>query len=125
MKYMNIMILILNIVFFTFFSVYSAQDTFAAEALCGIGKDINISEHKETYQQTDQITNLINTVTGALGGILGGGGSRITNRTIEQLLSIFFTLATTGTSAQGYVCIPERTYNEIVDNISQIILDLQ
>lgn len=126
---MDVRILILNITVFSFFMLSFTQYAFADEPLCGIGKEItSITQDKELYQQqapTNQIADIINAVTGAMGNILGGGGSRITNQTIEQLLSIFFTLATRGTAAQGYVCIPQSTYYDIVDNLSNIILKLR
>ena len=126
----NMKILIANVAICTFFILSFAQYAFADEALCGIGRDITTSERKETYQQqTDQITNLINTLTGAVGGILGGigggGETRISNEIVEELLSLFLTMATTGTQAQGYVCIPQNTYNELIDNLSSIILQLR
>jgi len=131
MKKINVLILILNIAFFTFFSIHSAQYAFADEALCGIGRDITTSERKETYQQADQITSLINTATGALSNILGGGGggdsgTKVPKEILEQLFSLLKTLTNFEKMqiAQGYVCIPQTTYFEIRDNLTTILSEL-
>ena len=129
MKKINIKIFMLHLTFFTFISLYFTQFAFADEILCGIGKEFKASESKETYQQQiDQITNLLNTATGALSGILGGRASqtKVPKDILEQLFSLLKTLTNFEKMqiAQGYVCIPQDIYLEMRDNLTAILSDL-
>ena len=75
------------------------------------------------------LTDLLNTgtdlISSGISSLSGAGQSRISNEIVEQLLSIYFTLTTTEVSAQGYTCIPESLYYEVLDNITNIILEIR
>lgn len=127
MKKINMIILMLYLTIFAFISIHSAQYVFADEPLCGIGSDITTSERKKTYQQADQITNLINTATGAISGILGGNSNTgVPKDILEKLFSLLNALTDFEKIeiAQGFVCIPQSTYTEIRDNLTDILTDL-
>jgi hypothetical protein len=138
------------IIFPTLFLLVSTL--LAGEPLCGIGKDSTSNGKKETYQQqTNPLGNLPNNImnalsgavrgaaTGALGSITGSGnagagsttsggttGTRVSNKTIQELFSLLNTLNDFNkvTIAQGYICIPQKDYNQIKDNLTNILLEL-
>jgi len=115
---------------FLFYFISLSQWAFADDNLCGIGNNINVNSQKEiNQQQNDILTNLLNTgtdlISSGINTISGAAESRITDDVVEQLLSIYFTLTTTEVSAQGYTCIPESLYYEVLDNLTNIILEIR
>lgn len=102
----------------------------AGDNLCGIGKDIKVNNQKEISQQQNNIlTDLLNTGTGlinnAIGSISSSSQSRISSEIVAQLLSLYFTLSNNEVSAQGYVCLPESMYYQVLDNLTNIILEIR
>ncbi|MDY6820296.1 MAG: hypothetical protein SVN78_01570 [Deferribacterota bacterium] len=96
--------------------------------ICGIGNDAIMNSKKDPQQQNEAIANLINTVTSSLGGILQGSGNEeitVSNEVIDQLLNIFFVLSRDAEAVQGYYCLPESTYINVLDNLTAIILELR
>jgi hypothetical protein len=118
------------LIFFVFCFFYPFQMVLAGDNLCGIGKDIKVNNQKEISQQQNNIlTDLLNTGTGlinnAIGSISSSSQSRISSEIVAQLLSLYFTLSNNEVSAQGYVCLPESMYYQVLDNLTNIILEIR
>ena len=118
------------LVFFVFCFFYPFQLVLADDNLCGLGKDVKVINQKEINQQQNNIlTDLLNTgtnlINNTIGSITSSSQSRISNEILAQLLSLYFTLSNNEVSAQGYVCLPESMYYQVLDNLTNIILEIR
>jgi hypothetical protein len=106
---------------------------FAKEQTAGFGEDIysyisNDYSAKNPQQQANQITDIINSLTSALSGVLGsrgGQGTCVSKETLEQFLTIISTLPrVTRFDVQGYACIPQDTYDSTLNSLTKIFLEM-